>query len=77
MFGRTSDPVCRAKVSKRSKYFSVYGKCTYYFDCPACQATFEKRPERFVGKGKNKNLLEQLAKGSAGRPPKSCHEMKH
>jgi len=77
MFGRTRDPVCKAKVSKYSKHFSIYGKRTYYFDCPACRATFEEKPERFAGKGKNKGLLGQLAEGNEGRPPKSCHEMKH
>ncbi|NOX97174.1 MAG: YHS domain-containing protein [Nitrospirae bacterium] len=77
MFGKTRDPVCAAKVSKHSRYFSIYGKRTYYFDCPACRATFEEKPERFSGKGKDKSFLERLAGGDDVRAPKSCHDMKH
>jgi len=77
MLGRIRDPVCRAKVSKRSRHFSVYGKRTYYFDCSACLATFEEKPELFAGKKKNKSFLERLAGGDDVRAPKSCHEMKH
>jgi len=75
MFGKVRDPVCGTKVNKHSKYFSLYDKHTYYFDCPACRATFEGKPERFAGKGKG--FLARLAEGSDGKAPKSCHDMKH
>ncbi len=73
MFGKR-DPVCGAKI-KNSEHILTYGGKTYYFDCQACKATFEKEPQRFDGRGSNRGFLKWLAKGSS-EVPKSCHEIK-
>jgi len=45
------DPVCRMQVDeKKSAVTSVYQGATYYFCAAACKATFEKAPEKFIGK---------------------------
>jgi YHS domain-containing protein len=75
VFGKR-DPVCGAKVGRKSKYITKYGRKTYYFDCAACKNTFEENPEAFVGKKpRDGGLLESLAK-RRGEVPKSCHDIK-
>jgi Cu+-exporting ATPase len=45
------DPVCGMQVDeKNAAAISVLKGTTYYFCAPACKATFEKNPEKFIGK---------------------------
>jgi YHS domain-containing protein len=45
------DPVCGMQVDeKKAAASSVFKGTTYYFCAPACKATFEKNPEKFIGK---------------------------
>jgi YHS domain-containing protein len=45
------DPVCGMQVDeKKAVASSVHKGATYYFCGPACKVTFEKNPEKFVGK---------------------------
>jgi len=66
------DPVCGAKVDKKTKYFLEHNGKTYYFDCQACKATFHENPDRFIKKGDG--FLKWLARNK--QAPKSCHDMK-
>ncbi len=46
------DPVCRMQVDeKKAAATSSYKGTTYYFCAAACKTTFEKTPEKFIGKG--------------------------
>lgn len=46
------DPVCGMSVDeKKAAASSVYKGTTYYFCAPGCKTTFEKTPEKFIGKG--------------------------
>ncbi len=46
------DPVCGMQVDeKKAAATSVYQGTIYYFCAPGCKATFDKNPEKFVGKG--------------------------
>jgi YHS domain-containing protein len=46
------DPVCGMQVDeKKAAATAVYQGTTYYFCAPACKVTFQKSPERFIGKG--------------------------
>jgi YHS domain-containing protein len=71
MFGKR-DPVCGAKVDKKSKHAAEYSGKTYYFDCAACKSTFEQVVEKKARKG---GLLESLAKDRE-EVPRCCHDMK-
>jgi len=45
------DPVCGMEVDeKKAAATAVYQGTTYYFCAAACKATFEKTPEKFIGK---------------------------
>jgi YHS domain-containing protein len=45
------DPVCGMQVDeKKAAASSVFKGTTYYFCAPACKITFEKDPEKFIGK---------------------------
>ncbi len=45
------DPVCGMQVDeKKAAANSAYKGVTYYFCAPACKTTFEKSPEKFIGK---------------------------
>lgn len=45
------DPVCGMQVDeKKASATSVFKGMTYYFCAPACKVTFEKSPEKFIGK---------------------------
>jgi len=47
------DPVCGMQVDeKEAAANSAYKATPYYFCAPACQVTFEKNPEKFIGKAK-------------------------
>ncbi len=65
------DPVCQAKVNKKTGHTFRYNGKMYYFDSAACLATFKSEPQRFV-KEKKSGLLAFIAKDSKD-VPKSCH----
>lgn len=45
------DPVCGMQVDeKKAAATATYQGTIYYFCAPACKATFQKSPEKFVGK---------------------------
>ncbi len=45
------DPVCGMQVDeKKAAATSVHQGTTYYFCAPACKATFQKNPQKFVTK---------------------------
>jgi len=47
------DPVCKMEVDEKSaKFKSKHDGKTYYFCAAGCQKTFEKNPEKYVGKDK-------------------------
>jgi YHS domain-containing protein len=46
------DPVCGMQVDeKKAAATSVYHGTTYYFCAIACKITFDKSPEKYLGKG--------------------------
>ena len=45
------DPVCGMQVDeKKAGASTAYKGTTYYFCATACKATFEKSPEKYIGK---------------------------
>ncbi len=45
------DPVCGMQVDeKKAAATSNYKGTTYYFCAAACKATFERAPDKFIGK---------------------------
>lgn len=68
---KKKDPVCQARVSKKTEHTFQYNGKKYYFDSSACLATFKNEPHRFVKKKKG-GLLAFIAKDSKD-VPKSCH----
>ncbi len=46
------DPVCGMQVDeKKAAATSNFKGTTYYFCAAACKATFERAPDKFIGKG--------------------------
>ncbi|MFQ5846905.1 MAG: YHS domain-containing protein [Candidatus Methylomirabilales bacterium] len=47
----TKDPVCGMEVEEaKAAATSDYQGLTYYFCAKGCKATFDKNPEKYVGK---------------------------
>jgi YHS domain-containing protein len=45
------DPVCGMQVDeKKAAATAVHQGTTYYFCAPGCKTTFEKSPEKYIGK---------------------------
>jgi YHS domain-containing protein len=45
------DPVCGMEVDEpTAKHTSVYGGKTYYFCAPGCKQSFDRDPQKYVGK---------------------------
>ncbi|MBI2939512.1 MAG: YHS domain-containing protein [Chloroflexi bacterium] len=45
------DPVCGMNIDERTAAAkTTYQGQTYYFCAPGCKATFEKDPQKYVGK---------------------------
>ncbi len=45
------DPVCGMQVDeKKAAATSLYKGTNYYFCAAACKTTFDKSPEKFIGK---------------------------
>lgn len=45
------DPVCGMKVDEKSATWkSEHQGQTYYFCAPGCKRTFDRDPEKFIGK---------------------------
>jgi YHS domain-containing protein len=47
---REIDPVCKMRVDPRTSLQYIYRDQTYYFCAPACQRSFAKTPEAYLGK---------------------------
>ena len=74
MFSK-KNPVCKAKVRKKTAFTFCYRGKIYYFDVEACRDTFKEDPGQFVQRKSNRGFLTWLADGSKD-VPKSCHEIK-
>lgn len=45
------DPVCHMQVDEASaRWTSEYKGQTYYFCAPGCKASFDKDPEKYLGR---------------------------
>jgi coenzyme F420 hydrogenase subunit beta len=42
------DLVCKTEASEDSRYFSEYGKDTFYFCSPECKRKFDDHPDTFI-----------------------------
>lgn len=49
------DPVCGKKINANKAYVLIeYKGDMYYLCCPLCQSEFEKTPEKYIQRGKNR-----------------------
>ena len=47
------DPVCGKRINRNKAHITIeYKGQDYFLCCPLCQAEFEKRPGKYVNKGK-------------------------
>lgn len=53
------DPVCHMEVDeKTAQWKSEYQGQTYYFCAPGCKASFDKDPEKYLGRAPGQGELE-------------------
>ena len=49
------DPVCGKKINANKAYVLIeYKGDMYYLCCPLCQSEFEKAPEKYIQRNKNR-----------------------